>query len=224
MPTLSYHSLELLIIAHQARNRALLDAARRPDALTNDSIVAIVMAAASTEAFINEFAEHISLFRAANMDGLTASMITCSDAIAELEDSKVPVTVKFLVASQILGSPFVRDAAPFQDFATLIHLRNAIMHAKPATHETSHHGTKITDVLAQRGIATKLEPGVRFAWFNRLEVPSVARWACTAARSIIVGVIDLLPSRPAGDPLEWLGKSFRSHGGFEEPTEASAGR
>ena len=216
MPSLSFHGLELLVIAHSARNRAVLDA-KRPGALTTDSIVAIVMAAASTEAFINELAEHIALFRAAQMEGLTQSMVTCSDALVELEDSKAPVTVKYLIASQILGSPFARDAAPFQDFAMLIQLRNAIMHAKPATKESSHQGTKITDVLAQRGIATSLEPGVHFAWFNRLEVPDVARWACDAARSIILGVIDLIPTRSEHDPLTWMGKSFRNHAGFEEP-------
>jgi hypothetical protein len=141
MPSLSYHSLELLVIAHQARNRALLDA-QRPGALTLDSIVTIVTAAASTEAFINEFAEHIAIFRAAQLEGLPPNMITCSDVIEELEESKAPVTVKYLIASQILGAAFAKDAAPFQDFAMLIQLRNAIMHAKPATNESSHQGPK----------------------------------------------------------------------------------
>ena len=104
------------------------------------------------------------------MEGLAPIMVTCSDAIVELEDSKVPVTVKYLIASRILGAAFARDSAPLQDFATLIQLRNAIMHAKPATNDSSHQGTRITDVLAQRGIATRLEPGVQFAWFNRLPV------------------------------------------------------
>jgi hypothetical protein len=219
MPTLSFHSLELLVIAHQARNRALLDG-QRPNALTLDSIVAIVTAAASTEAFINEFAEHIAIFRAASLEGLTPSMVTCSDAIAELEESKAPVTVKYLIASQILGAAFARDAAPYQDFAMLIQLRNAIMHAKPATNESSHQGTKVTDVLAQRGIATRLEPGVKFAWFNRLEVPGVARWACTSAHSIILGIVDRLPPSPpnTGGNLEWLDRAFRNHVAFQEPS------
>jgi hypothetical protein len=219
MPTLSFHSLELLVIAHQARNRAVLDA-QRPNALTLDSIVAIVTAAASTEAFINEFAEHIAIFRAAAVEGLPRHMITCSDVIEELEESKAPVTAKYLIASQILGSAFARDAAPFQDFAMLIQLRNAIMHAKPATIESSHQGTKVTDALARRGIATRLEPGVKFAWFNRLEVPGVARWACASAHSIILGIIDLLPASPpsTGDQLNWLERAFRNHPGFQEPS------
>ena len=223
MPTLSYHCLELLLIAYNARNRAILDA-QRPNALTPDSIVAVVMAAASTEAFINKFAEHIAIFRENSIDVYSPSVLACSDVIDELEDSKAQVTAKYLIASLTLsGIAFARNKAPFQDFATLIRLRNAIRHAKPASSEDSHPGTKITDGLAQRGIATPLEPGVSFAWFNRLEVPGVARWACESARLMIVGTLDLLPATPpnAINPFEWLNRSFRNHLGFAEPDPIS---
>jgi hypothetical protein len=98
------------------------------------------------------------------------------------------------------------------------------MHAKPASREDRHDGTKITDVLAQRGIATVLEPGVDFPWFNRLEVPEVARWACESARLIIVATLDLLPVIPpdAVNPFKSLNQSFRSHPGFAEPILSSS--
>jgi len=57
MPTFHYHARQLLLIARDAVLRAGIDA-ERPNALTADAITAIVMSAASTEAFINEFAEY----------------------------------------------------------------------------------------------------------------------------------------------------------------------
>lgn len=93
MPTLSFHSLELLLIAYKARNRARLDG-ERPNALTTDSIVAVVMAAASTEAFINELAEHARVWREAAADwapgSVSAALGACADALVELEESHVP--------------------------------------------------------------------------------------------------------------------------------------
>jgi hypothetical protein len=220
MPVVSYHALELLLIAHQARNRAIEDA-KRPNALTTDSVVAIVMAAAASEAFVNEFAEYIIISREAASESLrntvTPAMSACADAIEELEDSKAPVTGKYLIASLVLcGASFPKDRAPFQDFAELIRLRNSIMHIKPATgDDANHQGTRITDSLAQRGIATRKEPDVGYPWLNRLEVSAVASWACGAARDIIVAIIDMLPTpNEAYDPFEILRKSYRAHPGF----------
>src|SRR5437879_3181840 len=102
MPILSFHSLELLLIAYMARNRARADA-ERPNALTTDSIVAVVMAAASTEAFINELAEHARAWRLAASDwapeAVSPRLAACADSIDELEDSHASITAKYLIAS-----------------------------------------------------------------------------------------------------------------------------
>jgi len=61
MPQVSIHCVQLMHIAFDAAERARGDA-QRPNALTLDSITAIVMAATAAEAFINELAEDIELF------------------------------------------------------------------------------------------------------------------------------------------------------------------
>lgn len=219
VPTLSFHSLELLIIAHVSRNRAREDA-QRPNALTLDAIVAVVMAAAAAEAFINELADHIRAWRDATSDWapdtVTPAMSACADVIEELEDSQSPVTTKYLLASLALcGKSFPKDRAPFQAFAELMRLRNEIMHAKVAREDQGgHQGKRIADTLGQRGIAISSEPGVHFSWFNRIETPSVASWACDAARSIILATLDLIPDNsPPSYPgaVDSLKKSFREH-------------
>ena len=83
--------------------------------------------------------------------------------------------------------------------------------------------TSLKVALGQRGIATRSEPLVNFPWFNRLEVPEVARWACESARAIILATLNLIP--PGGmedlDPIASLRRSFGNHAGFREPESAA---
>lgn len=181
------------------------------------------MAAASTEAFINEIAEHIAIYRTADWadDYVTPEMAACAEALAKLEGDKAQVPEKYLAASKILsGKAFPKSAAPFQDFATLTQLRNAIMHVKPATRAEKHLGTKITDALGQRRIATpnpaaKRKPGdaeMHFAWFNRLEVPKVADWAFKAARDIEAATLALIPiPQPGFDAMGSMRWAFENN-------------
>lgn len=219
MTTLSFHSVELLLIAFAARNRAYVDF-QRPNALTSDSITAIVLSAAASEAFVHELADHIEVWgRNASRwapDAISPPLAAYAAAMSELEESHAPVTLKYLVAALALsGHAFVRDRAPFQDFADLIRLRNALMHMKPASSDDPHQGRRITEALAQRGIAIKVEPTTQFPWLNRLEVPAVAEWACTTSRAMILAVLDLIPpGNDFADPVASLATQFRTHLGF----------
>src|SRR5881394_335710 len=56
MPTVHVHHVQLLLIAHRSAQRAFEDS-KGPDALTDDSLLAIVMVTTAAEAFINELAE-----------------------------------------------------------------------------------------------------------------------------------------------------------------------
>ena len=61
MPALNFHTIELFYIARAAVLRAREDA-KRPNALTDDTLVAIVMAASASEAFINELSANLRAF------------------------------------------------------------------------------------------------------------------------------------------------------------------
>ena len=216
MPTLSFHSGELLIIAYQARNRAVIDG-NRPTALTMDSILAVVVAAAAAEAFINELADHALIWREAASDwapaAVSAELYAAALAIQQSESSNGSVIDKYLLASaQLPGDRLTKGAPPFQEFVLLSRLRDAIMHTKPAHDEDGHAGTQVTDALAQRGIAIKLDPNVGFSWFNRIEVPAVAQWACETARAIILALLNQIPSGTLDrDAVATLRELFRNH-------------
>jgi hypothetical protein len=208
-----FHSVQIFLIAIDAWNRAVHDA-KRPDALTTDSILAIVMAAAATEAFVNEFAQYMRTLRKDSVPPETPweKLQLAAAEVADIEDQRGRVEEKYAATWLALSSqPINRGAAPYQDFADLMGLRNAIMHVKVAREDEAHTGARITDALTQRGIA--LEAGIgQLAWFDRLETPAVATWACKAALAIIIGVLDLIPvGRPQVDPIWVWRRQFGEH-------------
>ena len=213
MPTIHFHHVHLLLIAQQAAQRAASDAAR-PNALTDDALVAIIMSATAAEAFINELADYLKVDRNVQGDPVrTPKFLACADLVKEVEDAHGAVTLKYLVASLALsGRTFDTSASPFQDFAELIKLRNAIVHLKPG----NTVGSKKTDALAIRGLAHSAQT-YQMSWLDRLQTPECAAWAVTTARNIMLGILALAPDdyeTSALDPLDFLKKQLRDHPGF----------
>lgn len=209
-PSHDLHSHQLLEIAREAVIRAR-DSAAKGHALTGDAILAIVMAAASTEAFINEFAEWAPWMHSfLGLEDTPGAINDCAAVLEDLEEARAPVGTKYLFASRVLsGKAFNRGSAPYQDFQLLIGLRNAIMHIKPAFGGNSHQGKRLVESLGNRGIALASE-GYMPSWFDQLMTPAVATWAHAAALDMIHAFLDLVPIPPS-DPLEHYRQSFRDH-------------
>lgn len=214
MPSIHLHTRQLLLIARDTVIRARADA-QRPDALTTDSILAILLSAASTEAFINEFAAYAAPVSEGIDDGEPGPGILiakCAEVIRDLEDSRAPVYEKYLAAAEVLGRPFSTGSAPYQDFGLLIDLRNGIMHMKGAFDGEKHSALRATDALGQRGIAIANTGSLGgLAWFDRLMTPAVALWAHESALAMIIGFLDRVPVREYYDPLGNYRRSFREH-------------
>jgi hypothetical protein len=122
MATIHLHARTLLLIARDAVIRARADA-QRPNALTADAILAILLSAASAEAFINEFAAYASPVYGSIDDGEAGPGVIiakCAEVIRELEDGRERVQEKYLAASEVLGARFNAGAAPHQDFGLLL--------------------------------------------------------------------------------------------------------
>jgi hypothetical protein len=217
--TQHFHALQLLVTACRARNRAIRDEAEHRAKgeviiMVSDATVAVVLAAAATEAFINEFAEHISVLRenAASWDPgrITAQMGAAADAIFDLEFLRRSVLTKYSSAAKKLGKRLDKGGKTFQDFDRLIGLRNAFMHVHPVRPSEDHAGERIIDELAKRGIAIELELGVTFSWYDRVQTAEVSRWACSVARAIILEILDRVPPTP-GDPLKFIQDGYRGY-------------
>jgi hypothetical protein len=186
--------------------RLALDARDRAEQKGSDAIVAIVMASAAAEAFINDVADTPTIEPRLN---------ACVDALVQLEQSRASVTLKYLVASLCLsGSSFNKGSAPYQDFAMLIQLRNAIMHGKVTTMpgEIDKQGERIVDELGKRKIASGGSSGVHQSWFDKIQHPKVAQWACVSAHAVITSILDMASRLPGNhsEPLGGLRYAFQA--------------
>jgi hypothetical protein len=215
MPSVHLHHLHLLLMAHGAAKRSVEDA-KRPNALTDDALIAIVVAATAAEAFINELAYYLRLLGETRADWapVESELLACADVVNEVEDRRGPVTEKYHAASRALpGGAFDKGALAFQDFACLVRLRNAIVHLKPEATD----GQKWTDVLAARGLALPLSSTCHLPWLDRLLTPQTGAWAARTARNIMLQLLEKAPRQydtKGLDPLISWEEPLRNHAGF----------
>jgi hypothetical protein len=223
------HSCQVLLLACRSRNRALDDARRlkeRGDSVfvCVDTISAIMLATAATEAFINDMAEIIGVCRqnAADFmgDSLTHELCVCADAIFDAEFAREGTPQKYFVASKALGLPFDRGCDPFQSFAKLIALRNEVVHIKASRADGKHAGVSVTKELAQRGLTVKVPLG-ELPWFDQIQSPQMAVWACKSAIDLIFAMLE--KAAPHGDSFVLGGtyKHFHGQGGLVRDRLAS---
>jgi hypothetical protein len=212
MHVMSYHSIELLKVAFRGRNAARIDA-QTPGVLAVDTLTAIVMSCASAEAFINEIVEHVRVYQQARdqslRDGVTSPMVALADTLEAIEQDHGSVLLKYQVAALTLGGKaFPKGEAPFQDFAQLVKLRNAILHLRPTWSSESHPGEKVVSSLEQRRLTLPNDRDATMSWFNKLESPGVATWACKSAHEIMLAILAYTPDPPEGqthDPRPFRG-------------------
>ena len=136
-------------VYYLAANKFLLLAALAVDRCDDtgfalDAHVAQIMAAVSAEAFIDEFAFVLSGLWRSNK---APDLARIGSILEQLEASRVQVTEKFSIASQLLpGTPFDPGSQPFQSFSQLIKLRNFLAHPKGSP--SHRYGSRTLSVMA----------------------------------------------------------------------------
>jgi hypothetical protein len=213
MPTVHFHHITLLLIAQKAAQRAA-DDATRPNALPEDALIAIVMAAMAAEAFVNELAEYLHVLRdaQADWDPISPALLACADAIKKVEAERGSLKQKYMAASSALGHTFDKAAPPFKNFAELVDVRNAIVHLKPS----DTRGLAGTDALAERGLAHSKTATSGLPWLDRLLNPKTAAWAVQAAQNVMLAILAMIPGHePAElDPMNILRQLLRDNPAF----------
>jgi hypothetical protein len=141
---------------------------------------AVIHAAASLEAFLNEAISAYSEARPEIAGPL--------EAIDRLE-----VDGKWLVAAHLVyGRSFAKGEEPFQSFSALVKLRNALVHYRAPFVEREATLGKLEERLKTRFQFTEPEmpPGpfenmkLRADWPIRILNADCARWACMTARNM----------------------------------------
>jgi hypothetical protein len=180
------------------------------------------MAVVAAEGFINELTE-LSGMRAASglHDATTSSTLASLSRLLELaEEQQGSLLLKYQLASQILsGRTFDPGCNPFQDFASLIKLRNLLVHFGPNDDfqedgkglATGNKHPRVVVALQQRGIAIRPQVGIISSWFDTLGTAKLADWACETAINMIMAVVDMNPPMVANFSLNmWAERAHRN--------------
>lgn len=181
------------------RDRAREQASQSPDGSADATLAAIIMAAVTAEAFINELAETIAFMAdipAVAPSVITPPLLSLAASVKEVETERGSLKLKYLIAARTLsGASFDKGANPYQDFTSLISLRNDLVHVKP---RDTYDGLiarppKYIQVLQQRGLA--IDPGERvsMSWLSVIRTARMAEWACETARGMILAVLEIMP-------------------------------
>jgi hypothetical protein len=177
-------------------------------------LTAVVFAAASLEALASEVAELADLeVRSGSTD---EALQAFAEATLEAERGRGSIHLKFIVASTVLiGQPYRRGSQPYQDFAVLMNLRNAIMHLRPTALFFDERGDwqlGVESVLRELQVRRLITPPPPKTVISLLELASrrpVARWAVNTAVGMAQSFISLFPESFRSDVLTDQAEAFR---------------
>ncbi len=158
----------------------------------DDGLIGIVFAALSVEAFFNEVP--ILLTRTESSDPRVAKLLADIDSRSR---SSTQERVD-LAAVAFSGTHLDHGRAPYQDFATLFDVRDAIVHMKPqrvvmrsesGTGRGLHAEHKVLDTQIRKWCTES--PGHPLIY--RIATRGVVDWAVRSAVAIVDSVLDMLP-------------------------------
>jgi hypothetical protein len=176
---------------------------RTGDAITDtepgqqDALIAVVFAAASVEAFINEAAMLAGLrFR----PGLTdpPSVARFKDLLDEAEVSHASTRLKYLLAgSVLLDQAYEKGRQPYQNFDLLLKVRDEVIHLKGERFRMVNGNIVLTErknIIRALGSRHLVDVGANTGFTNLISTRAVARWACNSAAHMVRSVRDGAPS------------------------------
>ena len=176
-------------VYYHGANKFLLLAALAVDRCEDNEFsihahVAQIMAAVAAEAFIGEFSFVLSTLQIMEKG---PDLARIGAILEQLEVSRVQVTEKFSIASQLLpGVTFDPGHQPFQSFSHLIKLRNFLAHPKVVSKPPGWFSYFVSNALVTQ------KPDAEFIlpdWTAQLQNKKCASWACRAAARIILDII-----------------------------------
>lgn len=159
-------------------------------------MTAVVFSVVTLEAFINELGAN------AELRDWSDERIQCfADLMRELENTQARLQVKYHLAYFALtGRNCPKGTQPFQDFATLVNLRNQLIHYRAQrtaynadTMRVLYDPPKLVTVLANRELIPKPKPHGDMAFMSRVGTPQVAVWAFNTAVKMIGALHNAIP-------------------------------
>jgi len=217
-------STHLFMIAKQAAQAAIEEAADARDPVSFKPLISVVFAALAGEAFVNELstvARHPSVADP-ELGPEPPEVGDLIELLSEAEDSRAQTGFKFLIGKLALSRhTYDKGTNPYQDFATLMDLRNELVHMKPRRIEgvlakgvyPSFERPKVIERLSTKGVlARRGGSWLRGDWLSLVSTPATARWACNVTSAI---VFDLCASMPPSQFRARAEMHYLEHGIFD---------
>ena len=178
----TYAAWHLWNIAADAAKRARETKRAVPRACTADTVTSIILAAACTEAFINELGDIARIDTGVGQGD--ANWAEIGKILSDFEEAKAPVTLKYLYLSKLLraGKRLDSSQEPFQGFKRLLDVRNRFVHPRAQAAPP-----RFFRWFADQGWTYNAGTDqVKLSgWMYQLETPQVASWGCRTAHAIV---------------------------------------
>jgi hypothetical protein len=167
-----------------------------------DCQVPIILAAMAIESFFNELADCVTRFAQENEP---EAIVALGQILTEAEAANAQVSLKYtLTHFALTGKAINRGGSPFQDFALLVRVRNALVHSKPTpysmnpTPENAHSLIKqlIARGILEKEVARKRGPSTRY-----ILSPAVSIWAYETAWNVVEHLVSLFPEGGSVAPI-----------------------
>ena len=190
------HFKYLWLIADEASRRAERFETEHTPADFGQGLVAVVFAAAAVEAYINEathlIEQDIDVYTDAAQYGW---LVDFAGQMTKAVAGRRSLAGKYLLASKLLGQPFNKEHEPFLSLTALIDTRNWLVHLTP-TPPPAIANLEQLGIAAKRGTFRNYrgEDEPVGSQVDALANAQVAKWACDAAVTIIVAVMDMFPA------------------------------
>jgi hypothetical protein len=174
----------MAVKAHQRLKDSVSDTT--PD--QRDALVAILFSAATLEAYINE----LTLY-ANQAPGVQGPFQMLAGVLNSIEEGNGSVREKYMLAKIVLsGEPYNKGARPYQDFALLFTIRNAIVHMQPEhITEDEHHLLKR---LKAKKLCAAPPKGSRAGWIYLIATRAMSRWACNIVGDMVDSIRSCMPT------------------------------
>ena len=177
-----------------------------------NALVAVVLSAATLEAFIND-AVALGKFLCSRSDDAQEppEIQNFVVVLEEVEECRGSVELKYMCAKTMLsGQPYDRGTNPYQDYSLLMKLRNCLMHLKHLN-DTDYEFTDEGKLeVKEPPIVKKLpqnllpDPHMTIAsWMGKIGTQAVARWACNTTVWMTKSFVDALPDSKLKQLLGW---------------------
>jgi hypothetical protein len=174
------------------------------------ALTSIVFSVISLEAFLNEMTE--SAEDNATMDYESEAVGVFAHMMRDMETASLET--KFIMSSWVLtGKSLSRAAQPFQDFASLIALRNQLVHFKPSeivagpivnTEEVNKK--RLRKLESKHILAAAMYQG---SWVYHATTKAVAEWSCKTASEMVADFSGKVPNGMWGTTVKGFASSFK---------------